>query len=96
MPEHIHLLLSEPHRESLAVGLQALKLSLPRRSKQSRFCQARYYDFNVFNKVKRVEKLEYMHWNPVRRRLAATAEDWRWSRVTGTIAPGKKGACGLR
>ena len=26
MPEHVHLLLSEPGRDSLAVGLQALKL----------------------------------------------------------------------
>jgi putative transposase len=67
MPEHIHLLVSEPRRECLAVGLQALKLSVARRSEQSRFWQARYYDFNVFTQGKRVEKLEYMHWNPVRR-----------------------------
>ena len=48
MPEHIHLLVSEPAKESLAVGLQALKLSVARRTGTGRFWQARYYDFNVF------------------------------------------------
>ena len=32
MPGHVHLLVSEPGRESLAVGIQALKLSVARRS----------------------------------------------------------------
>jgi putative transposase len=51
MPEHVHLLLSEPARELLAVGLQALKLSVVRRARQRPFWQARYYDFNVFTKA---------------------------------------------
>src|ERR1700721_4281314 len=34
MPEHVHLLLSEPGRELLASALQALKLSVVRRSEQ--------------------------------------------------------------
>jgi putative transposase len=79
MPEHVHLLLSEPARELLAVGLQALKLSVVRRAKQRTFWQARYYDFNVFTEAKRVEKLDYMHWNPMRRGLVDKPEDWRWS-----------------
>jgi len=61
MPEHIHLLVGEPRREPLAVGLQALKLSVARRSEQRPFWQARYYDFNVFTESKRAEKLGYMH-----------------------------------
>ena len=79
MPEHVHLLVSEPGRQSLAVGIQALKLSVARRSKHRPFWQARYYDFNVFTEGKRVEKLEYMHWNPVRRGLVETMEQWLWS-----------------
>jgi putative transposase len=79
MPEHVHLLVSEPGKKSLALSLQGLKLSVVRRSKCNPFWQARYYDFNVFTEAKRVEKLEYMHWNPVRRGLAENAEDWRWS-----------------
>jgi putative transposase len=79
MPEHIHLLVSEPRRESLAVALQALKLSVVRRSEQRPFWQARYYDFNVFTESKRVEKLDYMHYNPVKRGLLERMEQWPWS-----------------
>jgi putative transposase len=79
MPEHVHLLLGEPGRELLAVGIQALKLSAANRAKQRPFWQARYYDFNVFTEAKRVEKLNYMHANPMKRGLVEKPEDWRWS-----------------
>jgi putative transposase len=79
MPEHVHLLLGEPGRELLAVGIQALKLSAANRAKQRPFRQARYYDFNVFTEAKRVEKLNYMHANPMKRGLVEKPEDWRWS-----------------
>jgi putative transposase len=58
MPEHVHLLVSEPRTEVLAVALRGLKLSVARRAKQSPFWQVRYYDFNVFTEAKRIEKLE--------------------------------------
>ena len=38
-----------------------------------------YYDFNVWSERKRVEKLRYLHRNPVRRGLVASPEDWAWS-----------------
>jgi putative transposase len=79
MPEHVHLLVSEPRVESLDISLQALKLSVSRRSKQGQFWQARYHDFNVYSRHKRLEKLDYMHWNPVKRRLVERMEDWQWS-----------------
>ena len=79
MPDHIHLLVSEPRRESLAVGLQALKLSVARRCEQRPSWQAPYYDFNVFTGNKRAEKLDYMDWNPVRRGLVERMEQWQWS-----------------
>ena len=43
------------------------------------FWQARYYDFNVWSKKKTVEKLRYMHRNPVKRGLVDSPEQWRWS-----------------
>src|SRR5580704_5613613 len=61
MPEHVHLLLSEPDRESLAVGLQALKISVGKRAEHRPFWQARYYDFNVYTGAKRVEKLKNIY-----------------------------------
>jgi putative transposase len=41
--------------------------------------QARFYDFNVWSKMKRIEQLRYMHENPVRRGLVLEAGQWAWS-----------------
>jgi putative transposase len=41
--------------------------------------QARFYDFVVFTDKKRVEKLRYVHRNPVKRGLALEPEQWNWS-----------------
>ena len=79
MPEHVHLLLSEPEKALLGVALQALKISVSKRSKERPFWQARYYDFNVFTISKRIEKLDYMHCNPVTRELVRRPQDWPWS-----------------
>ena len=82
MPEHVHLLLSEPEDKPLATALQALKQSVSRQlglRAAEPFWQARYYDFNVWTEKKRIEKLRYMHRNPVARGLAAKPEDWPWS-----------------
>jgi putative transposase len=79
MPEHVHLLVSEPADELLAVGLQALKISVAKRAGERPFWQARYYDFNVFRAAKQDEKLRYMHANPVKRGLVEKPDDWPWS-----------------
>jgi putative transposase len=94
MPEHVHLLFSEPLRESLAVGLQALKRSVALRSEQRPFWQARYYDFNVFTESKRAERLDYMHWNPVRRGLVERMEQWQ-SSSHRSYCTGEKGRVGV-
>jgi putative transposase len=44
-----------------------------------RFWQRRFYDFNVWSLKKRVEKLHYMHMNPLKRKLVAHPKDWPWS-----------------
>jgi len=80
MPEHVHLLLGEPQRGSLGTVLQVLKQNTSRKlSDQEPFWQRRYYDFNVWSEEKRLEKLSYMHRNPIRRGLVANPEDWPWS-----------------
>src|SRR6266849_5894327 len=43
------------------------------------FWQVRFYDFNVGTKRKYVEKLDYIHYNPVKRGLVSSPELWRWS-----------------
>jgi len=44
-----------------------------------RFWQPRFYDFNVWSEKKVREKLEYMHVNPVTRKLVSHPKDWPWS-----------------
>jgi putative transposase len=85
MPEHIHLLISEPERDDPSKAMQAIKPGLarqiPRKARDcgSRIWQAPFYDFVVFTEKKRVEKLRYMHRNPVKRGLVLEPQQWKWS-----------------
>ena len=81
MPEHVHLLVSEPERGALASLIQSLKQMVSRKLgfDDAHFWQRRYYDFNVWSWRKLVEKLRYMHRNPVKRGLVDKPEDWAWS-----------------
>ena len=79
MPEHIHMLVSEPKRGMLDRVFQALKTSVSKQSDKRPFWLARYYDFNVQSEEKRIEKLKYMHRNPVTRGLVTRPEEWKWS-----------------
>ena len=93
MPEHVHLLLSEPQTSSLATALQALKQSVSRTlalRHAEPFWLERYYDFNVRTERKRIEKLQYMHRNPVVRGLVRKPEKWQWSSFVH-YATGKEG-----
>ena len=90
MPEHFHLLISEPRKGTPSTVIQALKLSFARRlliraeqygvrNMPSHIWQRRFYDFNVWTERKRTEKLRYMHRNLVKRGLVEEPEQWRWS-----------------
>jgi putative transposase len=81
MPEHVHLLLSEPQRDTLADALKSLKQGVSRRliGDAGHFWQKRYYDFNIRNYPQFVEKLRYIHRNPVKAGLCERPEDWEWS-----------------
>ena len=81
MPDHVHLLLSEPQRDTLAHAIKSLKQGVSRRliGEAEHFWQKRYYDFNVRDHDQFVEKLRYIHRNPVRRGLCQAPEDWEWS-----------------
>ena len=81
MPEHVHLLLSEPQQDTLADALKSLKQGVSRRliGDADHFWQKRYYDFNIRNYAQFVEKLRYIHRNPVKAGLCERPEDWEWS-----------------
>jgi putative transposase len=99
MPEHIHLLISEPVKGTPSTVIQVLKQRVSRRLRRKRrapaaqlnlllatgddspprFWQRRFYDFNVWSLKKKVEKLHYMHMNPLKRKLVDHPRDWPWS-----------------
>src|SRR5271157_4063500 len=81
MPEHVHLRLGEPQRMALADALKSLTQGVSRRriGEGKRFWPKRYYDRNVRDYEEFVEKLRYIHRNPVKRGLGAKPEDWEWS-----------------
>lgn len=90
MPEHFHLLLTEPEGDGLSTAMQATKLGFTRRVitqaarehtriESKTLWMPRFYDFNVWSARKINEKLRYMHRNPVTRGLVAAAEQWPWS-----------------
>ena len=87
MPEHVHLLISEPPGETLPQAVQLLKtaVSIAARKQGGRkpggepFWQARYFDHNVRNHAGFATQLRYIHRNPVKRGLCATPDEWPWS-----------------
>jgi putative transposase len=99
MPEHVHLLISEPDRGTPSTVMQVLKQRFARRVLRAmrrrknpaqaslwqeagaaeHVWQRRYYDFVVRTERKRVEKLRYMHRNPVKRGLVLELDQWAWS-----------------
>ncbi|HXM61825.1 MAG TPA: transposase [Terriglobales bacterium] len=97
MPDHIHLLISEPEKGDPSRVMQAIKQGFSRRvlkavrkrrvaGQQELFAvgaehvwQRRFYDYNIWTGRKRIEKLRYMHRNPVVRGLVREPEEWPWS-----------------
>ena len=86
MPEHVHLLLTEPEEIALSSALQMLKQNVSRKAAKAgfhsahhAFWQTRYFDFNVWARPKQTEKIRYIHRNPVMRGLVERPEDWSWS-----------------
>jgi putative transposase len=105
MPEHVHLLFSEPERGDPSIVMKALKQSFAlqllnrcragvdqRQSSlwkipltEEHVWQHRFYDFVVFTEKKRVEKLGYIHRNPVVRGLVLAPEQWNWTVAVITL-----------
>lgn len=94
MPEHFHLLISEPERGTQSTIMQVLKQRFARKVLRQRrteqptlwefeddmhVWQRRFYDFVVRSEKKKIEKLRYIHRNPVKRGLVSSPELWRWS-----------------
>ena len=105
MPEHFHLLMTEPEVGDPSVVMKVLKERFTRKLRTegapliaegapliasfamsglshpgpAPVWQKRFYDFNVWTEQKQIEKLRYMHRNPVKRGLVERPEHWEWS-----------------
>jgi putative transposase len=100
MPDHVHLLIGEPKKDTPSKVVQVLKQRVSRalRAKRRRsakgqlplkfpdapdglrrFWQRRFFDFNVYSGQKLRQKLDYMHRNPLVRKLVTHPKDWPWS-----------------
>ena len=96
MPEHFHLLITEPEVGDPSVVMKVVKERFTKllhrqpthpktadewgtRAITGPIWQKRFYDFNVCSMKKRIEKLRYMHRNPVKRGLVTAPEEWKWS-----------------
>jgi putative transposase len=99
MPEHFHLLFSEPEKGTPSTVMQVLKQRFARKIlkklrargdpaqgqlwdealAEGHVWQRRFYDFVVWSHAKRLEKLRYIHRNPVKRGLVLEPAQWSWS-----------------
>jgi len=82
MPDHVHLLLTEPTENPLSTAIQVIKQRFSRTCEEPEVCERRYYDFNVYTPDKFKEKLRYIHRNPIRRGLVTEPDQWQWSSFT--------------
>ncbi len=95
MPNHVHAVLWLPRPGQLSELMHAWKRKSSfyirdwyrenaeeydeAHREGSRFWQPKYYAFQIYQRAKIEEKLQYMHENPVRAGLVERATDWRWS-----------------
>jgi putative transposase len=91
MPEHFHLLITGPEMGDPSVVMKVIKERFSRQvhaedgsvskgAAQLPVWEKRFYDFNVWSARKEIEKVKYMHRNPVKRGLVERPEQWAWSR----------------
>lgn len=95
MPDHVHALIWFPKTGQLSSFMHSWKRrsSIDLREwyrevspnyaaefgEGDQFWQPKYYAFEIYDRKKLEEKLQYMHENPVRSGLVLKPTDWKWS-----------------
>lgn len=84
MPDHLHLLVLPAAGETISAVVQELKYVSSRKINGERGGRGTLWQKGFFDRFMRTPKefsetLDYMHRNPVRKGLVASAEEWRWS-----------------
>ncbi|MBZ5593359.1 MAG: transposase [Acidobacteriia bacterium] len=84
MPDHWHAILLPFETSSISGVMHRIKISSAQRIRKIRafpapIWQSRFYDHILRTRREFDQTLEYIHQNPVERRLVQNSLDWKWS-----------------
>ena len=84
MPDHVHLLITEPERDTAEAAMAMLRQRYGRRYNTSartdeQVWETKYQDTHVFTPERIAERLRFMHEQPVKAGLVESAAEWGWS-----------------
>ncbi|MBY0283369.1 MAG: transposase [Sphingomonas sp.] len=93
MPNHVHLVLVPDHVDALRAALSKVHRAYAgrihaREQRTGHFWQGRF-GCVAMDEAHLLAALRYAALNPVRARLAARAQDWRWSSVHALLDPAR-------
>ena len=104
LPDHWHAILYPPYPLSISRVFKAIKVSSTTAinvhlREKGELWQERFFDRALRTVKEYHNKVEYIHFNPVRRGLVKRPEEWRWSSAreyAGVSAAEQERHCGLR
>jgi putative transposase len=84
MPDHWHALIAPTYPVSISLVMRQVKSTSSGRFNRLRDShganwQHQFWDRFIRHAKELSERLEYMHYNPVRKGLVSSPEEWRWS-----------------
>jgi putative transposase len=102
LPDHWHIICAPTHPLTISLVMKSLKTSSTifinrRRAEAGKLWQARFFDRALRTVREYNEKVQYIHFNPVKAGLVQRPQDWRWSSVneySGMSAEEQKRLCG--
>ena len=86
LPDHWHAILAVRHPKTISLVVESIKVASTRQintcqKESGRVWKGRFFDRALRTVKEYHERVEYIHWNPVRRGLVARPEGWKWSSV---------------
>jgi putative transposase len=84
MPDHLHLIIQPVGKYNLSYIMQMIKGSFSRKinkigDKNGKIWQKRFYDEGIRNESMLMQKIEYVHNNPLRKNLVNSPEEYSYS-----------------
>jgi putative transposase len=102
MPDHWHALIWPRFPLTISLVIERIKSSCSGRLNKLRGArgpnwQHQFWDRFVRRANEFSERLDYMHYNPVRKGLVARPEEWHWSSYNNfSLSPGVVAACPIQ